>query len=164
MRAEEETDTILLVVGFGYVILQFRNFAQVCQHSQQQCCPITGNIITALLYSMLSVRLHGKQPLMVYSAGLSKHMSFLILLKVELAKGGARRGARGGGYGGGFGGGISRRSKFRVRITGLPKTCSWQDLKDYARKAGDVTFANVSSPRRSSPPTLLFLYPGCLSV
>lgn len=63
---------------------------------------------------------------------------------MELAKGGARRGGRGGGYGGGFGGGISRRSKFRVRITGLPKTCSWQDLKDYARKAGDVTFANAS--------------------
>lgn len=66
-------------------------------------------------------------------------------VQVELAKGGARRGSRGGGYGGGFGGGISRRSKFRVRITGLPGTCSWQDLKDFMRKAGDVTFANVSA-------------------
>jgi len=66
-------------------------------------------------------------------------------MQVELAKGGARRGARGGGYGGGYGGGISRRSQFRVRVTGLPRSCSWQDLKDFMRKSGDVTFANVST-------------------
>lgn len=64
-------------------------------------------------------------------------------IRVELAKGGARRGGKGGGYGGGYGGGISRRSQFRVKVTGLPRTCSWQDLKDFMRKSGDVTFANV---------------------
>jgi arginine/serine-rich splicing factor 1/9 len=28
-------------------------------------------------------------------------------------------------------------------VTGLPKSCSWQDLKDFMRKAGDVVFADV---------------------
>ena len=63
-----------------------------------------------------------------------------------MAHGGAR-GGRGGsgarGYGGGFGGGITRRSDYRVLVTGLPKTASWQDLKDHMRKAGDVTFAQA---------------------
>lgn len=36
-----------------------------------------------------------------------------------------------------------RRSEFGVSVTGLPKSCSWQDLKDYMRKAGDVIFADV---------------------
>ena len=66
--------------------------------------------------------------------------------QVEVAHGGARSG-RGGssarGYGGGFGGGITRRSDYRVLVTGLPKTASWQDLKDHMRKAGDVTFAQA---------------------
>ena len=72
---------------------------------------------------------------------------------MELAKGGGHRGAppRGSvsryesnrGYGGGYGGGISRRTDYRVCVTGLPKTCSWQDLKDFMRKAGDVTFTQV---------------------
>ena len=47
------------------------------------------------------------------------------------------------GYGGGYGGGVTRRSDFRVLVTGLPKSASWQDLKDHMRKAGDVTFAQV---------------------
>ncbi len=42
-----------------------------------------------------------------------------------------------------YGGGITRRSEFRVLVTGLPKTASWQDLKDHMRKAGDVTFAQA---------------------
>lgn len=70
------------------------------------------------------------------------------VVQVELARGGSRRG--GGGYGGGYGGGISRRSKYRVMVTGLPKQCSWQDLKDFMRKAGDVTFSNVSPSFHSS--------------
>ncbi|XP_063068120.1 serine/arginine-rich splicing factor 9-like [Engraulis encrasicolus] len=37
----------------------------------------------------------------------------------------------------------SRRSKFRVIVTGLPPTGSWQDLKDHMREAGDVCFADV---------------------
>eukprot|EP00884_Botryococcus_braunii_P015789 jgi/Botrbrau1/2894/Bobra.0036s0036.1 len=68
-------------------------------------------------------------------------------IRVELAHGGIRRGKRGSdrgpGYGGGYGGGISRRSEFRVKITGLPKTASWQDLKDHMRKGGEVTYAQV---------------------
>ncbi|GFY81791.1 SER/ARG-rich protein 34A [Actinidia rufa] len=70
-------------------------------------------------------------------------------LRVELAHGG--RGPppaseRRGGYGGSSGGrhGISRHSEYRVIVRGLPSSASWQDLKDHMRKAGDVTFAEVS--------------------
>lgn len=37
----------------------------------------------------------------------------------------------------------TRRSEFRVIVTGLPPTGSWQDLKDHMREAGDVCFADV---------------------
>eukprot|EP00854_Cymbomonas_tetramitiformis_P007590 gene7590-9037_t len=40
-------------------------------------------------------------------------------------------------------GGISRRTEFRVTVSGLPASASWQDLKDHMRKAGDVCFAQV---------------------
>ena len=80
--------------------------------------------------------------------------------QVELAQGGSRGGRGGGGggggfggpppfagggrgSGGGFGGGVSRRTGYRVMVTGLPKSASWQDLKDHMRKAGDGTFAQV---------------------
>ena len=73
-------------------------------------------------------------------------------MQVELAKGGGRRGSRGvGGPGGGYGGSLSRRSEYRVMVTGLPSHCSWQDLKDFMRKVGDVTFANVSPPLPRGP-------------
>eukprot|EP01041_Mallomonas_annulata_P008980 gene8980-18583_t len=36
-----------------------------------------------------------------------------------------------------------RRSEYRVIITGLPRSASWQDLKDHMRKAGDVIYADV---------------------
>ena len=67
-------------------------------------------------------------------------------LQVEVAHGGARSGraassARGTAEGSGAG--ITRRSDYRVLVTGLPKTASWQDLKDHMRKAGDVTFAQA---------------------
>ncbi|KNA25007.1 hypothetical protein SOVF_010430 [Spinacia oleracea] len=81
------------------------------------------------------------------------------LLRVELAHGGRDRsppmGRRGGGSGGGGGGGsvrggggggqygASRNSEFRVIVSGLPPSASWQDLKDHMRKAGDVCFAQV---------------------
>ncbi|KAG8389487.1 hypothetical protein BUALT_Bualt02G0234500 [Buddleja alternifolia] len=69
-------------------------------------------------------------------------------LRVELAHGGrgsssatdrhssfsASRGPRGG---------VSRRSEYRVLITGLPHSASWQDLKDHMRRAGDVCFSQV---------------------
>ncbi|KAM7267623.1 hypothetical protein ACFE04_009789 [Oxalis oulophora] len=74
-------------------------------------------------------------------------------LRVELAHGGRgqssgdRRGGHGGGHGGGRGSarnGISRHSEYRVIVRGLPSSASWQDLKDHMRKAGDVSFADVS--------------------
>ncbi|KAG8370643.1 hypothetical protein BUALT_Bualt13G0004600 [Buddleja alternifolia] len=40
-------------------------------------------------------------------------------------------------------GGVSRRSEYRVLITGLPHSASWQDLKDHMRRAGDVCFSQV---------------------
>lgn len=40
-------------------------------------------------------------------------------------------------------GGGGRRSEFRVNISGLPRSASWQDLKDFMRKAGDVIYADV---------------------
>ncbi|KAM9329907.1 serine/arginine-rich splicing factor 9 [Gastrophryne carolinensis] len=58
----------------------------------------------------------------------------------------------GGNYGGGGGGGggprgrngpPSRRSEFRVLVSGLPPSGSWQDLKDHMREAGDVCYADV---------------------
>lgn len=58
--------------------------------------------------------------------------------------GGARGYGRGGGGGMGRGGGpASRRSEYRVLVSGLPPTGSWQDLKDHMREAGDVCFADV---------------------
>ncbi|KAM9820461.1 serine/arginine-rich splicing factor 9 [Neosynchiropus ocellatus] len=59
---------------------------------------------------------------------------------------GAGRG-RGGGAGGGPNGRFgppTRRSEFRVIVTGLPASGSWQDLKDHMREAGDVCFADVT--------------------
>lgn len=64
-------------------------------------------------------------------------------LRVEMAKGGRggaernrdrrdNRGRTGG-----------RRTEWRVLVTNLPKSTSWQDLKDFMRKAGDVIYANV---------------------
>ena len=102
-----------------------------------------------------------------------------MLAQVELAQGGSRGGGRGGfgggggggggyggggggygggggggppggrGYGGGFGGGVSRRTGYRVMVTHLPKSASWQDLKDHMRRAGDVTFAQVNCGLRA---------------
>ncbi|KAM5564034.1 serine/arginine-rich-splicing factor SR34 [Rosa sericea] len=69
-------------------------------------------------------------------------------LRVELAHGG--RGHSSGGDrhrdsgGGGRGGrGMSRRSDYRVLVSGLPSSASWQDLKDHMRRAGDVCFSQV---------------------
>ncbi|XP_022744725.1 serine/arginine-rich splicing factor SR30-like [Durio zibethinus] len=43
--------------------------------------------------------------------------------------------------------GPSRRSDYRVLVTGLPSSASWQDLKDHMRKAGDVRFSQVFRDR-----------------
>ena len=37
----------------------------------------------------------------------------------------------------------ARRSQYRVMVTGLPPTGSWQDLKDHMREAGDVCYSDV---------------------
>ncbi|KAF0297674.1 Serine/arginine-rich splicing factor 1 [Amphibalanus amphitrite] len=70
-------------------------------------------------------------------------------LRVEFPRGGGpgRGGMMGGrgmmGAGPGRGRGPpARRSQYRVLVTGLPPTGSWQDLKDHMREAGDVCFAD----------------------
>jgi len=60
--------------------------------------------------------------------------------------GGDRGGSssRGGGYTRGRGRGLPiRRSEYRVLVSGLPSTGSWQDLKDHMREAGEVLYADV---------------------
>ena len=59
----------------------------------------------------------------------------------------------GGGYGGrddgfaprGRGGGGGKRTEFGVLVTNLPRSTSWQDLKDFFRKAGDVVYTDVNN-------------------
>ncbi|XP_066919137.1 serine/arginine-rich splicing factor 1B-like isoform X1 [Clytia hemisphaerica] len=84
-------------------------------------------------------------------------------LRVELPspKGSSRRGGYDGGRGGGRmgGGGYSgrppmsggrggrgappQRSDYRIMISGLPTSGSWQDIKDHCRDAGEVVYADV---------------------
>jgi arginine/serine-rich splicing factor 1/9 len=77
-------------------------------------------------------------------------------LRVEISKGGRRdrddysRGGGGRDYGGDRFRDDRRRvnprpynTAFRVVVSGLPPTASWQDLKDHMRKGGEVTFAQV---------------------
>ncbi|XP_014664959.1 PREDICTED: serine/arginine-rich splicing factor 1B-like [Priapulus caudatus] len=64
-------------------------------------------------------------------------------LRVEFPRG-SGPGARGFGPGSGRRPGPpSSRSDYRVVVTGLPPTGSWQDLKDHMREAGDVCYADV---------------------
>lgn len=37
----------------------------------------------------------------------------------------------------------SNQSEYRVIVTGLPPSASWQDLKDHMRRAGDVMYTDV---------------------
>ena len=62
-------------------------------------------------------------------------------LRVEFPKGGG--GSFRGGRSGGGRGPPARRSQYRVLVTGLPPTGSWQDLKDHMRDAGDVCYSDV---------------------
>nr|AFK38377.1 unknown [Lotus japonicus] len=72
-------------------------------------------------------------------------------LRVELAHGGRGSSSsvdRYSSYSGGSSSrGASRRSDYRVLVTGLPPSASWQDLKDHMRKAGDVCFSQVFRER-----------------
>jgi len=52
--------------------------------------------------------------------------------------------ARGGGRPNRTGrGGQRKHGEFRVLVTGLPQSGSWQDLKDHMREAGECVFADV---------------------
>ncbi|CAD6992020.1 probable splicing factor, arginine/serine-rich 3 [Ceratitis capitata] len=75
-------------------------------------------------------------------------------LRVEFPRGGGpgsfrgnrndrNRNDSGRGGGGGGRGPPTKRSQYRVMITGLPSSGSWQDLKDHMREAGDVCFADA---------------------
>uniref|UniRef100_A0A5B6YW26 Putative Nucleotide-binding, alpha-beta plait n=1 Tax=Davidia involucrata TaxID=16924 RepID=A0A5B6YW26_DAVIN len=69
-------------------------------------------------------------------------------LRVELAHGGRGHSSSIDRYnnhnsGRGGRGGVSRRSEYRVLVSGLPQSASWQDLKDHMRRAGDVCFSQV---------------------
>ncbi|KAI4295185.1 hypothetical protein MLD38_040564 [Melastoma candidum] len=70
-------------------------------------------------------------------------------LRVELAHGGRRPSMdRHFSYNGSSSSrGSSRRSDYRVLVTGLPSSASWQDLKDHMRRAGDVCFSEVYPDR-----------------
>ncbi|KAG8972555.1 hypothetical protein FRC05_009788 [Tulasnella sp. 425] len=67
---------------------------------------------------------------------------------VEFAKETRRRDDRGGDYGG-RGGPPPRRTEqrrpvgIRVNVSGISRDTSWQDLKDFGREAGNVSFADV---------------------
>lgn len=61
-------------------------------------------------------------------------------LRVEASR--SRRNDAGGGRGGNS---RINKSKYRLRILGLPRDTSWQDLKDFIRPAtNNITFADVS--------------------
>uniref|UniRef100_A0A1J3IMC0 Serine/arginine-rich splicing factor SR30 n=1 Tax=Noccaea caerulescens TaxID=107243 RepID=A0A1J3IMC0_NOCCA len=66
-------------------------------------------------------------------------------LRVEIARSGRRGSSSADRYSGSRA--PSRRSDFRVLVTGLPPSASWQDLKDHMRKAGDVCFSEVFHDR-----------------
>jgi len=80
-------------------------------------------------------------------------------LAVEFAKQSERRGDDRRGGGGGYrrdspprgrgAGGFSRpyNTEFRVIIDNISSQCSWQDIKDYFRQAGEVTFAKCHRER-----------------
>ncbi|XP_048136414.1 serine/arginine-rich splicing factor SR30-like isoform X2 [Rhodamnia argentea] len=73
-------------------------------------------------------------------------------LRVELAHGGRGYSSSVDRYGsysgsGSSRGGVGRHSDYRVLVTGLPSSASWQDLKDHMRRAGDVCFSEVFRDR-----------------
>jgi len=57
--------------------------------------------------------------------------------------GGYRDGGSRGGFSGRGRGGPPRRSDYRVLISGLPASGSWQDIKDHMRDAGEVVYSDV---------------------
>jgi len=65
------------------------------------------------------------------------------VLRVEFPKGDRGRGGGFRGRGGYGGGPPSRRTQYKVLVSGLPPSGSWQDLKDHMREAGDVCYADT---------------------
>lgn len=61
-------------------------------------------------------------------------------IRVEMSRGGPRGGRDSGREDRGGG---ARRSEHRIVVIGLPVGTSWQDLKDFARSAGDVLYGDV---------------------
>merc|ERR1719513_426370 len=69
-------------------------------------------------------------------------------LRVEKTRGGGPRFGGGGRGGSSYipgrqGGPPSKRTNYRIRISGLPRSGSWQDVKDHMRECGDVCYADV---------------------
>lgn len=71
-------------------------------------------------------------------------------LRVEFPRGGGPGSYRGANRGndrargeGRSRGPATKRSQYRVLVSGLPPSGSWQDLKDHMREAGDVCFADT---------------------
>lgn len=61
---------------------------------------------------------------------------------------------RSGGYGYGGGGGRDRygpptRTDYRIIVENLSSRCSWQDLKDFMRQAGEVTYADAHKEHKN---------------
>ncbi|CAK4669156.1 hypothetical protein LEN26_006576 [Aphanomyces euteiches] len=66
-------------------------------------------------------------------------------IRVQMARGGVRRGGRDD-RDRSYRDGSSdrhRSSGHKVRITGLPRNADWRDVKDFVRKAGDVSFCDM---------------------
>uniref|UniRef100_A0A3Q0SR85 Serine and arginine rich splicing factor 4 n=1 Tax=Amphilophus citrinellus TaxID=61819 RepID=A0A3Q0SR85_AMPCI len=73
---------------------------------------------------------------------------------VEHTRGPRRDGGYGGGGGYGRWGGRDRygppiRTDYRLIVENLSSRCSWQDLKDYMRQAGEVTYADTHKGRKN---------------
>lgn len=64
-------------------------------------------------------------------------------LRVEFPRGRERTSRFKNGSGSGRSNLPQRRSKFRVKVSNLPSSGSWQDLKDHMREVGEVCFADV---------------------
>ncbi|CAO2832829.1 unnamed protein product [Amaranthus hypochondriacus] len=71
-------------------------------------------------------------------------------LRVEFAHGGRGHPSsdRHSSYSSSSRGGAPKHTDYRVMVTGLPSSASWQDLKDHMRRAGEVCFSDVYKDRR----------------
>ncbi len=59
---------------------------------------------------------------------------------------------------------LVRRLDLRILIRDVQRNVSWQDLKDWARNAGDVTYANVFVDHNNDYLGLIEYKVGCSSV